>query len=77
MTNTTPANDDDAVLPTDETPGQRTAGDRPVALTTVVVEREGGPDECTLYPSDADDGTLVTEWITAEEGSYVELDAVR
>ena len=76
MTNTTPA-DDDAVLPTDETPVQRTADDRPVSLTAVVVEREGGPDECTLYPADADDETLVTERITAEEGSYVELDAMR
>lgn len=72
MTNTTPTNEDDAVAPTAEA-----SADRPASLTAVVVEHDDGLDECTLYPEDAADEKLVTEWITAEEGSYVELDSMR
>jgi hypothetical protein len=77
MTNTIPASDDDAVPPTDEVPTLRTPDDCPVSLTAAVVERGDGLDECMLYPADADEEALVTEWITAEEGSYVELDSMR
>lgn len=46
-------------------------------LAAVVEERDSAPDECTIYPVDAADEELVTKWITAEEGSFVELDAMR
>lgn len=87
MTNTSPENDDDRTPtdeiptgPTDETPTGPTdesAASRPASLVAAVVEHETRHDECTLYPADADDDALVTEWITAEEGSYVELDSMR
>lgn len=70
MTNTastTPPRPDSAP---EETPG-------PEHLVAVVEERDHGPDECTIYPADATDEELVTNWITAEAGSYVELDAMR
>ncbi|NEU55524.1 hypothetical protein [Halorussus sp. MSC15.2] len=72
MTNTTPTNAADATPPTDdETPAHRDD------LTAVVVEGDSRSDECTLYPRGASDEALVTEWITAEEGSYVRLDEMR
>jgi hypothetical protein len=77
MTNTTPANDDDSTSPTDEPRADRAPTDRPDSLTAVVVERDDALDECTLYPEDAAEEDLVTEWITAEEGSYVELESMR
>ncbi|WP_276299325.1 DUF7511 domain-containing protein [Halorussus lipolyticus] len=77
MTNTTPANDDDTVPQTDDPLADPAPADRPSPLTAVVVERDDDADECTLYPADADDEDLVTEWITAEEDSYVALDSMR
>ena len=77
MTNTTPANDDDSASPTDEPLADRAPADRPASLTAAVVERDDELDECTLYPEDAAEEDLVTEWITAEEGSYVDLDSMR
>ncbi|WP_435176752.1 DUF7511 domain-containing protein [Halorussus sp. AFM4] len=72
MTNTAPTDTDDESPPT-----APTLPDRGADLTAVVVERESGPDECTLYPRGASDETLATEWITAEAGSYVALAAMR
>ncbi|MFC4450898.1 DUF7511 domain-containing protein [Halorussus aquaticus] len=72
MTNTTPTNAADVTPPTDD----ETTADRP-DLNAVVVERDSGSDECTLYPMEASDEALVTEWMTAEEGSYVRLDEMR
>ncbi|WP_137284440.1 DUF7511 domain-containing protein [Halorussus salinisoli] len=69
MTNTAPPNADDGTPPTDDA-----SSDRLDALTAVVVEHDSQSDECTLYPDGASDEALVTEWITAEEGSYVALD---
>lgn len=46
-------------------------------LVSVVVERDREPDECTIYPADATGEELMTNWMTAEAGSYVELDAMR
>ncbi|MFB6135530.1 MAG: hypothetical protein ABEJ04_02100 [Halobacteriaceae archaeon] len=44
------------------------------AIVADVVEYEGEPDECTLYPLDATDETVVTTWISAREGGFVALD---
>ena len=72
MTNTVPTNADDESPPT-----APTLPDRAADLVAIVVEYEVGPDECTLYPCGASDEALVTEWITAEAGSYVALDEMR
>lgn len=72
MTDVTSPNPDDCALPTDESPS-----DRPADLRAVVEEHDDGPDECTLFPPEADDESLVAEWITAEEGSYVALGEMR
>ena len=42
------------------------------------VERyEDAPDECTIYPGDVAGEELVTHWLSAAEGSYVSLAAMR
>ncbi|MFB6155595.1 MAG: hypothetical protein ABEJ22_06840 [Haloferacaceae archaeon] len=40
-------------------------------------EREDCPDELTMYPADAEGYDLMTTWITAREGSFVSLSAMR
>jgi len=72
MTDVAFPNSDDCSLPTEESPS-----DRPSGLRAVVEEHDERPDECTLFPRGADDEALVTEWITAEEGSYVNCDEMR
>lgn len=69
MTNAPSTNADDR---TDE--NQRRKSDE---LTATVVEYDSQPDECTIYPKGASDEALMTEWITAEQGSYVALEEMR
>lgn len=49
----------------------------PVELRADVTRREGEPDECTIWPHDASGGALLTQWISAEEGSFVSLEDAR
>ncbi|MFB6120507.1 MAG: hypothetical protein ABEJ68_05255 [Halobacteriaceae archaeon] len=46
-------------------------------LESAVAEYPDAPDECTIYPADATDEALMTTWISAEEGSFVDLDEMR
>jgi len=46
-------------------------------LRADVTEHEDGPDECTIWPHNASGSALLTEWITAEEGSFVSLGEMR
>lgn len=48
-----------------------------IALEHVTVEYENAPGACTMYPRDRSDADLTTHWITAEEGSFVDLEAMR
>lgn len=48
-----------------------------VPLRATVVEYEDAPDECTIYPQDVSHWDRMTTWITAEEGSFVELESQR
>lgn len=41
------------------------------------IESYADGDECTVFPADADDETLTTTWITADEGSFVALEDLR
>ena len=42
-----------------------------------IVRYDDAPDECTIYPADTEEWDLLTTWISAAEGSYVELAAMR
>ncbi|GAD53397.1 hypothetical protein MBEHAL_2157 [Halarchaeum acidiphilum MH1-52-1] len=33
--------------------------------------------QCTIYPDGADDDTLVTTWLTAEDDAFVDLESAR
>ena len=61
----TPDDRDDAVAAPD------------VALDTVVVRYETGPDRRTVYPADADDFERLTRWFTANDDAFVRLDESR
>lgn len=45
-------------------------------LRATIVEYEDAPDECTIFPRDVSDVERMTTWISAEEGSYVDLGSI-
>jgi len=47
------------------------------SLTATVVEYENEPNECTIHPIDPPTEDRTTAWISAREGSYVELQRCR
>lgn len=47
------------------------------AYEAVIVAYPDETDECTIFPSDADEIDLLTMWISAEEGSFVDLAEMR
>lgn len=47
-------------------------------LLTATIERyEGEMDVCTIHPAEPDDGERLTEWISAETGSFRSLSEIR
>jgi len=56
-----------------------TTDSRPLGeeLHAVVVENDGGPDECTLYPRGSSGLDRMSRWITVDADAVVDLDAVR
>lgn len=45
----------------------------PVALESIIERYEDQPNECTIYRSDLPEGRRLSTWISAKEGSYVDL----
>ncbi|WP_332897724.1 MULTISPECIES: DUF7511 domain-containing protein [unclassified Haladaptatus] len=41
------------------------------------IESNGPREECTVYPREASEDALMTQWITASEGSFVDLTDAR
>lgn len=57
---------------------ERTEPDDPtVELDHVTIELDSAPDECAIFPRDASDEQLLTCWITAQGGSFVDLESIR
>ncbi|MFW5903369.1 MAG: DUF7511 domain-containing protein [Halolamina sp.] len=46
-------------------------------VVATVETHDDGPDECTLFPCDADGVDLMTTWMTAREDSFVDLESMR
>lgn len=46
-------------------------------IQATIVSCDEGPDQCTLHPVEPDDSRETTEWITANEGSFVSVDTRR
>jgi hypothetical protein len=49
----------------------------PLELDHVIIENDGGPDECAIFPRHATEGELVTNWIEAHDDAFVALDSMR
>jgi len=45
-------------------------------LRATVVEYEDAPDECTIFPPGVSQMERMTTWISAKEGSYVDLESI-
>lgn len=56
--------------------GEAAHGDS-ITLEHVTVEYENAPGACTVYPRDCSEADLTTRWITAKEGSFVDLEERR
>ncbi|WP_436935637.1 DUF7511 domain-containing protein [Halovenus marina] len=50
---------------------------REIRLVAKIEERHRQPDLCTIYAPDDDEEARLSTWITAKEGSFVSLTAVR
>lgn len=48
-----------------------------IALECVVIENDDAPNECAIYPRDADKDELMRAWITAHDDAFVELESMR
>ncbi|WP_255170504.1 DUF7511 domain-containing protein [Natrononativus amylolyticus] len=46
-------------------------------LDHITVENDDAPNECAVFPREATEEELMTHWITAHEGSFVDLGAMR
>lgn len=67
---------EDWSIENDPAPAERTDPDG----DDVVAIFEGPPQgdrTCTLVPRDAGEAELMTQWLSAHEGSFVDLDEVR
>lgn len=42
-----------------------------------VVVHDDGTAECTIFPSSCDDKEIVTNWVTAKRGSFVDLESMQ
>lgn len=61
---------------TREPTGPDSEPSRPVLAAEILLHRDG-PAECTIYPAEASDLERLSTWITAKEGSFVNLDETR
>ncbi|SFB71225.1 hypothetical protein SAMN05444422_101397 [Halobiforma haloterrestris] len=46
-------------------------------LDHVTVENDNAPDECAVFPRAASEEELMTNWIAAHEGAFVDLESMR
>ncbi|QLC32662.1 hypothetical protein EFA46_000035 [Halarchaeum sp. CBA1220] len=47
------------------------------ALDAVTVTQERGPDRCTVYPTDADEETRLTTWLSLDADATCDLATMR
>lgn len=46
-------------------------------LRAIVEKYDDRPDQCTIFPSDEEGVKRMSTWITAREGSFVDLQTMR
>ncbi|AFK18839.1 hypothetical protein E6P09_08640 [Haloferax mediterranei ATCC 33500] len=59
------------------TPGSNTEVPTRPRLTSRIVTRDDGREECTIHPEDATPDELLTTWVTALDDTFVDLDSMR
>ncbi|OVE84873.1 DUF7511 domain-containing protein [Natronolimnobius baerhuensis] len=62
---------------TDATDGSTTLESATPDLVSVTVENDDAPDECAIFPDDASEDELMTNWISAQSDSFVALESMR
>ncbi|MFD1587851.1 hypothetical protein ACFR9U_12745 [Halorientalis brevis] len=65
---------DDGGRTRDEQLAEEAAVAEEARLESILVPHADGPDELTLYPAGVTDATIMTRWMTAQEGAYVSLE---
>ncbi len=55
-------------------PEQNVAAPQSFELSSVVVEYDGEPNRCTIYPTEATRLERMASWITADADAFVPLD---
>ena len=48
-----------------------------IDLEHVTIEPDDAPAECAIFPRDGTDAELHTQWITAQERSFTDLESMR
>lgn len=61
----------------DTTPDRSDLDQSEFELDHITVENDDAPDECAVFPREATEEELMTAWITAQEGSFVDLESMR
>ncbi|TYL40182.1 hypothetical protein CV102_00960 [Natronococcus pandeyae] len=57
---------------------RRTTTEDPVfELDHVTIENENTPNECAIFPRDATEDELMTNWIEAHDEAFVDLESMR
>ncbi|MCU4751129.1 hypothetical protein OB919_03885 [Halobacteria archaeon AArc-curdl1] len=63
-----------------DVPDESDARDGPESLPPIdciTIENDDGPDECAMFPRYGSNESLMTTWISAREGSYVDRESIR
>ncbi|MFP8891472.1 hypothetical protein ACLI4U_17140 [Natrialbaceae archaeon A-CW2] len=63
-----------------DAPDESDARDGPESLPPIdciTIENDDGPDECAMFPRYGSNESLMTTWISAREGSYVDRESIR
>ncbi|ELZ07497.1 MULTISPECIES: DUF7511 domain-containing protein [Natrialba] len=67
---------DDANAPVDPDARRQTHDTGP-ELDHVRIDNGDSPDECAIFPADAPEEELMSNWIAATQGSFVDLESIR
>lgn len=54
-----------------------TTEDPAFELDHVTIENENAPNECAIFPRDATEEELMTNWIEAHDEAFVDLESMR
>lgn len=62
---------------TPDTQRKRPVDETPIELEHVTIENEHAPDECAIFPREASEDELATNWLIANGGGFVSLESMR